>query len=318
MRNDSMCDSDWLAANAGIDFVNPLNFGVRSPTYRMEPIPIVDTRLSAEDLATLAKAKRALETQPLAMKLADAVGTPLERLMARLPASAHATIADATRRSLEKALQAAVATLGAPALAADENASTRSGAIAKPRDWLHKAAVATTGAAGGAFGLFALPAELPVTTTLMFRSICDIARSEGEDLRSFEARLQCLAVFGMGRSVQAEEADFGYFIARGALAQAVSKASSELASKGVAAHGAPALVRLMNAIAARFSAQVSEQVAAKSIPAIGAVLGALVNTVFIDHFQQTAHGHFAVRRLERHYGSEIVQAAYRDVAPGSV
>jgi hypothetical protein len=176
--------------------------------------------------------------------------------------------------------------------------------------------VATTGAAGGAFGLVALPAELPVTTTLMFRSICDIARSEGEDLRDAEARLQCLAIFGMGNHAQdgeAEEADFGYFIARGALAQAVSKASSELASKGVAAHGAPALMRLMNVIAARFSTQVSEQVAAKSIPAIGAVLGAAVNTVFIDHFQQTAHGHFAVRRLERRYGGPAVQAAYRAI-----
>lgn len=281
----------------------------------MEPIPLTDPRLSSEDMAALALAKRTLETQPLAMKLADAVGAPIERLMSKLPAAAHDTIALATRRALDKSLQAAVATLGAPYPAADEGAAVSGRASdAKPRDWLHKVAVATTGAAGGAFGLLALPAELPVTTTLMFRSICDIARSEGEDLRAVEARLQCLAVFGMGRGVQDEDADLGYFIARGALAQAISKASSELASKGVAAHGTPALMRLMNAIAARFSAQVSEQVAAKSIPAIGAVLGAVVNTVFIDHFQQTAHGHFTVRRLERRYGSEAIRAAYRVAA----
>jgi hypothetical protein len=284
----------------------------------MEPIPLSAAPLSGEDLATLALAKRQLETQPLAMKLADAVGAPIERLMVRLPAAAHDAVASATRRALDKSLQAAVATLGAPHLAAgDATAAAGQTAQLKPRDWLHKVAVATTGAAGGAFGLVALPAELPITTTLMFRSICDIARSEGEDLRLAEARLQCLAVFGMGRSRADEEADLGYFIARGALAQAISKASSELASKGMAAHGAPALVRLMNAIAARFSAQVSEQVAAKSIPAIGAVLGAAVNTVFIDHFQQTAHGHFTVRRLERRYGSEAVEAAYRTVAPMS-
>jgi hypothetical protein len=284
----------------------------------MEPIPLSAAPLSGEDLTTLALAKRQLETQPLAMKLADAVGAPIERLMVRLPAAAHDAVASATRRALDKSLQAAVATLGAPHLAAgDATAAAGQTAQLKPRDWLHKVAVATTGAAGGAFGLVALPAELPITTTLMFRSICDIARSEGEDLRLAEARLQCLAVFGMGRSRADEEADLGYFIARGALAQAISKASSELASKGMAAHGAPALVRLMNAIAARFSAQVSEQVAAKSIPAIGAVLGAAVNTVFIDHFQQTAHGHFTVRRLERRYGSEAVEAAYRTVAPMS-
>lgn len=282
----------------------------------MEPIPFAASDFTAEDLATLALAKRTLETQPLTMKLAEAVGAPIERLMTRLPALAQDTIADATRRALDKTLQAALATLGTPYLPGSGGAgATAHGAVqnAKPRDWLHKVAVATTGAAGGAFGLLALPAELPVTTTLMFRSICAIARSEGEDLRAAEARLQCLAVFGMGRSAKDEEADLGYFIARGALAQAISKASSELASKGVAAHGAPALVRLTNAIAARFSAQVSEQVAAKSIPAIGAVLGAVVNTVFIDHFQQTAHGHFAVRRLERRYGAEAVQAAYRAV-----
>jgi hypothetical protein len=228
--------------------------------------------------------------------------------MGRLPASAHETIADATRRALDKCLQAALASLDAQA------ESTR-----KPRDLLHKVAVATTGAAGGAFGLLALPAELPVTTTLMFRSICDIARSEGEDLRAIETRLECLSVFGLGggtlakRSPGGQDADFGYFVARGALAQAISKASSDLASKSVASHSAPALLRLMNAIAARFSVQVSEQVAAKSLPAVGAVLGALVNTLFIDHFQQTAHGHFTVRRLERRYGGEAVKSAYQAI-----
>ena len=286
----------------------------------MEPIPIVEPSLAAADLAALAAAKQALEKQPLAMKLASAVGMPIERLLARLPAYAHETIADATRRALDASLRTAVATLGAQAPRIEERAgSERPVPGTKPRDWLHKVAVATTGAAGGAFGLIALPAELPVTTTLMFRSICDIARSEGEDLREAEARLQCLAVFGMGSSAEDEEADFGYFIARGALAQAISKASSELTAKGMAAHGTPELVRLMNVIAARFSAQVSEQIAAKSIPAIGAVLGAAVNTVFIDHFQQTAHGHFTVRRLERHYGSAAVQTAYRTIesAPAS-
>jgi hypothetical protein len=91
----------------------------------------------------------------------------------------------------------------------------------------------------------------------------------------------------------------------------VSKASSEVASKGFTTHGSAALLRLLNAIAARFSVQVSEQIAAKSIPAIGAVLGAMVNTVFIDHFQQVAHGHFTVRRLERQYGQQTIEAVYR-------
>jgi hypothetical protein len=254
------------------------------------------------------------------------VGAPIEKMIARLPGFATDKINDATELALRKCLHLALRTLG------------RSGGVAsagdtpdKPSNFLHKLAVATTGAAGGAFGLFALPVELPVTTTLMFRSICDIARSEGEDLASIDAQLQCLAVLGMGggfanagsaAGMQGGEvdpgaerdADFGYFVLRGALAQAVSKASSEIASKGFATHGSAALLRLVQAIASRFSAQVTEQIAAKSIPALGAVLGATVNTLFIDHFQQAAHGHFAVRRLERKYGMPAVEAAYQAIA----
>ena len=277
----------------------------------MNPISTTAAKLTEADRAALARAKQALERQPLAMKLAAAVGAPIERLIERLPAAAHDTVAAATRAALDKCLQAALASVG----------QSGPGAFGPPkpaRDLWHKVAVATTGAAGGAFGLVALPAELPVTTALMFRSICDIARSEGEDLSSAETRLQCLSVFGLGggatrHASTEEDADFGYFITRGALAQAISKASSELASKGMAAPGASALMRLTNAIAARFSVQVSEQIAAKSVPAIGAVLGALVNTAFIDHFQQTAHGHFAVRRLERQYGADEVRLAYQAI-----
>ena len=115
-----------------------------------------------------------------------------------------------------------------------------------------------------------------------------------------------------------ESADFGYFALRGALAQAVSKASPEIASKGFAVKGSTTLLKLLQAVTARFSAQVTEQVAAKSIPALGAVLGATVNTLFIDHFQQAAHGHFAIRRLERRYGTAAVEAAYEAIDASAV
>jgi hypothetical protein len=277
----------------------------------MQPSSLAAPSLSEQDLNALRRAKHQLESPALAMKLASIVGAPIEKLLSRIPAFANEKVADATQAALRKCLSIALRTLGrrddAKLLAPD-----------KPNNLLHKFAVATTGAAGGAFGLLALPVELPVTTTLMFRSICDIARSEGEDLASIETQLQCLTVLGMGgTSSDDDDADLGYFFMRGALAQAVSKASSEIASKGFTAHGSAALLRLLNAIAARFSVQVSEQIAAKSIPAIGAVLGAMVNTVFIDHFQQVAHGHFTVRRLERVYGQAAIEAAYQtlDVTP---
>jgi hypothetical protein len=43
----------------------------------------------------------------------------------------------------------------------------------------------------------------------------------------------------------------------------------------------------------------------------------MVNTVFIDHFQQMAHGHFTVRRLERQYGQLAVERAFQTIDIGS-
>jgi hypothetical protein len=38
-----------------------------------------------------------------------------------------------------------------------------------------------------------------------------------------------------------------------------------------------------------------------------------VNYAFIDHFQDVARGHFAIRRLERAYGKETVRAHYERI-----
>jgi len=77
--------------------------------------------------------------------------------------------------------------------------------------------------------------------------------------------------------------------------------------------GSSALVRLIIQIAERFSIQVSEKAAAQVVPAIGAAGGAIINTLFIDHFQDMACGHFIIRRLERKYGKENVEAIYKTV-----
>ncbi|KVE75732.1 EcsC family protein [Burkholderia vietnamiensis] len=275
----------------------------------MEPISITPAAtLSPQDQDALRRAKQVLESPSLTLKLTSVLGAPVEKMIGRLPAFATGKINDATQLALRKCLNIALRTLGKPPAPPDAEPD-------KPSNLLHKLAVATTGAAGGAFGFLALPVELPVTTTLIFRSVCDIARSEGEDLAAVDTQLQCLAVLGMGGDTdkREEDADLGYFVLRGALAQAISKASSDIATKGVAAHSSAAVFKLVQTVASRFSVQVTEQMAAKSIPAIGAVLGATVNTLFIDHFQQMAHGHFTVRRLERKYGAAAVRAAYQAI-----
>jgi len=86
-----------------------------------------------------------------------------------------------------------------------------------------------------------------------------------------------------------------------------------VAERGMAEEGAPILIRLITAIASRFGIVVSEKVAAAAVPVVGALGGAAVNLIFMDHFQEMAHGHFAIRRLERIYGPDAVRAEYEAI-----
>lgn len=257
------------------------------------------TEFANEDLEGLSQAKAILENPGFAIRMANRVGKPLERVLGLLPKGAHAAISKATEAAVGQCLKAALRTL-------DEGSRARA-----PSNELHKFAVGLTGAVGGAFGLAALAIELPVTTTLMFRSICEIARSEGEDLQDTDARLECLTVLALGGPTAVDDdAETGYFAVRAALAEMISQSMSELAARGVGSPATSGLLRLVNSIAKRFSVQVSQQVAAKSIPVVGAVLGATINTVFMEHFQHMAQAHFTVRRLERKYGPAAVEVAY--------
>lgn len=253
---------------------------------------------SQTDRNDLARARELLENPSLPARITNLLGTPIERGFAMLPAGWANTVASAARTSLSRALDVAIHTLG----------DTHKGASS---DVLHRVLVASTGAVGGAFGMAALAVELPVSTTIMLRSIATIARSEGEYLQDIETRLACLEVFALGSRAQTDMAsETGYFAVRGIMARAIGEAAQFLAERGLTEKGAPALVRLITLIANRFSTVITEKVAAQAIPLIGAAGGAIVNTVFIDHFQDVARGHFIVRRLERVYGQDAVRQQY--------
>ena len=131
---------------------------------------------------------------------------------------------------------------------------------------------------------------------------------------SAATQLACLEVFALGgRSEADDSAETGYYATRAALASAVSEAARHIARRGLVEEGAPAIVRMITAIASRFSVTVSEKFAAQSVPAIGAAGGAAINLLFINHFQDMARGHFTVRRLERKYGEIVIREEYRRI-----
>lgn len=257
--------------------------------------------LTEKERQELSEAMRILETPGISAKITHAIGAPLEKGLGLLPDKWNETIGEVTQKALLKSIDLAVYTMDStPKI--------------KPSNWLHRTAVATSGALGGFFGVGAIAIELPVSTTIMMRSIADIARAEGESIDDPHVRLACLEVFALGGKSESDNAtESGYFAIRGILAKSIAEAAEFIAARQVGKESAPALVKFITNIAQKFSIQVTQKAAAQAIPAIGAAGGAVINTIFIEHFQQMAKGHFTIRRLERIHGKEAIQSAYEEM-----
>ena len=253
--------------------------------------------ISNEDWAALRKAADALEHPSLAARLTSVIGTPIEEGLKLLPRGWYQKLGESTDSAMHKTLAVAISTMRK-----DEP---------PPGDNRHRNLGLVSGAVGGFFGLPGLLVELPVTTMLMLRSIAAIAAREGEDLTELEARMSCVEVFALGGpSTTDDAAETGYYSLRMMLAYHFSVVSEIAVKQGIAHARLPAVVNLVRAVAARFGVAISEKAAFQMVPLFGAAGGAMINAIFMDHFQKMAHGHFIVRRLERKYGKDPVEQAY--------
>ncbi|EMB15156.1 hypothetical protein RE6C_04138 [Rhodopirellula europaea 6C] len=271
---------------------------------------LITGSLPEETLEELRQAKKVLEHHGIADRLTEMIGTPVTASLKMLPDSVESAIHQAIEKSLHVALDVALRTLG------DDKDSANGASRGKPKLLTHKLLAGLSGAAGGALGGATVAAELPVSTVLILRSVADIARSEGEDLSELESRLACLEVFALdpGQSSDIDdETEIGYFAVRAAMAKQIKDASQYIVQHGIRDSAAPPLVRLVTQIGKRFGVVVSEKVAAQAIPIIGAVGGALINSYFIDHYQDIARAHFTIRRLEREHGESLVREAYGQI-----
>lgn len=242
-----------------------------------------------------------LEHPSFVAKLTNFIGKPVEKAIDSLPAPVSKKVHKIAHATLNRLLHIAIKTM-------DE--SFRGGSS----NWTHKFAGGISGAIGGTFGLPALALELPVSTAIMLRSIADIARSQGEDFTTIKGRLACLEVFALGsRSDEDDGSETGYFAVRAAMAQAVSEAAKHITERGLTEQGAPIIVRLIAQLSSRFGAVVSEKVAAQAVPVVGALGGATINLLFVDHFQNMARGHFIIKRLEKIYGETPVRNMYQKI-----
>jgi len=265
---------------------------------------MIDSTISKLEQEELLKAKRILENPNFSMKIANHIGKPIELGLEKINSDKINAI---THKALEKSLNIAILSL------------RKNNKLSVSRG-KHKFFTALSGGVGGAFGLPALAIELPLSTTIMLRSIADIAESEGHDLEKKEIQLACLEVFALGSTKNSEDdgAESAYFSARGAMAfemkvaiDSIANMSNKAIQESLAKGQLPLLIKVINTIASRFGVTVSEKLVAQSIPIIGVLGGVSLNLMFINHFQNMAKGHFIIKRLENKYGLEEIKRNYK-------
>ncbi|HEU0221952.1 MAG TPA: EcsC family protein [Paracoccaceae bacterium] len=247
------------------------------------PVPGALPEDPTDEIRAIAKAYLGTAT-PL-MRVAEFVGGRADQLVAVLPDEIERRLGEIAAAALRQAYDVARGSRAPrgwlrPLLAAAEG------------DRWHRWAGTFSGAIGGAAGLAGALLELPVSTTLILRSIQEIAAAYGEDPGEEEVRRQCLAVFTMGGPLPEDDSiETGFWAARAGLTQVPVQS-------------------LINAAANRFGIVVGQKLAAQAAPVLGAAGGAVLNHAFITYFQTMAHIHFRLRQLGRLHGAERVQGAF--------
>ncbi len=256
--------------------------------------------LDETDQALLRKSYFALEHPSLAARLSGVIGTPIKIAVHLLPRTWDQKIQVVAERVVAKSLQTALTTVHRHERSAHE--------------LYHKAMVAGSGGIGGLFGLPGLLVELPITTTLMMRAIAEIARDEGEDIDTAETWFECVQVLALGGTTESDDAaEIGYYGVRLALSGYITVAAAQAARQGFKAETGPLVLKIISMIASRFGVTLSQRAVLQIMPIVGALSGAAINTIFMQHFQDIARAHFTVRRLERKYGEDFIRARYREL-----
>lgn len=210
------------------------------------------------------------------------LGGSFERQLAALPEGLRMRVGQATEAAL--AASWGLADLGARALPKAAGKAGRHGTMA--------AAVAS-GAAGGAGGLATSLAELPVTVTVILHAIRAEAVAAGYDPADPSVRADCLKVFAAGSPLAGDDGvDTSFLSARMTLT-------------------GPALQQLIQTVAPKLAAALSQKLAAQAVPVLGAATGAALNAAYLAYYRELAAIRFALRRLGERHGEMPVLEAFR-------
>ncbi len=256
------------------------------------------------DFLELEKAVITMEKPSFFIKVSNFIGSPIEKLIEKLPEGSRNKISDITNDALLKGTNLAVKTL--------EYVESNSEHDSKK---IHKLVTSVLGGGAGLFGFTALAIELPLTTTVMLRSIAEIAKMNGENLSSLETRLNCVQVFAFGSRNTADDAmNSSYYAIRVILAREIAALAGRLESLLAGDIASSVLGKFLAKITERFSQNVLIKFVGQATPIIGAAGGATINYLFTDFYQDIATAHFTIRRLERKYSEELIESEYNRIA----
>ena len=255
-----------------------------------------------------------LESTPLTKQLANLVHLPGKSLIESVVPS---WMVDVFAKSLSQILSVATKTIGEEA---NQTEKTLEQQVNGNSAFWHRVAVTLSGGMGGFFGLPGLAIELPLTNLVIFRSIASIAQGFGEDICTLETRLECMTVFSHGSPSPHDDGnDSSYLRSRVLMTAHIVECSTYFAQKvpmtianPITDFTAPQLVQFIAKILSRFNIIVSQKVIAQSVPLVGAACGALINNLFLGHFNEVATYHFGLRNLEKKYGRELIHSEYQN------
>ncbi|MDN3491503.1 EcsC family protein [Winogradskyella bathintestinalis] len=276
---------------------------------------LITNTLAEEDKDALMQAKSSMQNLGWAIRNVNKIGSTVETGINYVPENVLVKVQKITESVLLKIIKANLLTI------------QKDKKFKKPSKVTYKSIVTGTGAVSGFFGsstglgtaIFA--SEVTITTKFLLRTIMDIARSEGEDIYTFEGQMACLQVFALGGDSKDDDGmEMSYYTTRMALNSALNNVSSaglkmglESLIKGAGVLGSGALGNFISKIATRLSLLISEKFLAQAVPIAGAIGGGGLNYVFVDHFQKMATAHFTIRRLERKYGANEIKLIYENV-----
>jgi hypothetical protein len=209
-------------------------------------------------------AQRYARAGGMGIQVLNLIGGRAESLLDRLPAPIRDRLGEGTEAALHWAMRAAQGSRG---LVGDQPG------------WMNTAVTTAMGAAGGFGGLPSAMAELPITTTILLRSIQGVAAEYGFDPAAQNVQFDCIQVFSAaGPLARDDGADLAFL-------------STRLAMTG------PTVQSIIARVAPRLATVLGQKLAAQTVPVLGAVAGAATNYAYTSYYQEIAHVQFGLRKL---------------------